>query len=200
MELDPLETIDQANEAAREQESSRLNMLVAVTVALISTFGVICKLRDNSTVLDMQQAQASKIDHWAFYQARNIRQEVANASLLQLRLAAATAPAAAQAGYRNAIVAYEALLADQQKKKEELRTQAEQDQQAYEVASLRNDQFDLSEGFLAITIALLAVTSLTHQRWLYVLAMVPACLGVLMGLAGLFSWPLHPSWLTRLLS
>jgi hypothetical protein len=30
--------------------------------------------------------------------------------------------------------------------------------------------------------------------------MVPAASGVVMGLAGLFGWPIHPSWLTALFS
>ncbi|MEO8278761.1 MAG: DUF4337 family protein [Ideonella sp.] len=35
----------------------------------------------------MQQAQADKLDHWNFYQARTVRQDVAEATVVQLRLA-----------------------------------------------------------------------------------------------------------------
>jgi hypothetical protein len=48
--------------------------------------------------------------------------------------------------------------------------------------------------------ALLALTPLTHKRWLYWIAMVPTALGVLMGVAGLFGWPIHPDAIARLLS
>jgi hypothetical protein len=199
MDLDPIETIEQANEAASEK-SSRLNMTVAVTVALLSTFMGICKVKDDNIVQAMQQAQANKLDHWAFYQARNIREEVAKATTLQLQLAAPGAPTAAQAGYASAIDRYQKLVAEQEKKKDELKAQADQDQKDYDAYNFRDDQFDLSDAFLAITVALLAVTSLTQQRWLYYLAMVPAASGVVMGLAGLFGWPIHPSWLTALFS
>jgi hypothetical protein len=198
MELDPKDTIEQAAEAA--QKSSRLNMLVAVTVALLSTFMGICKVKDDNIVQAMQQAQANKLDHWAFYQARNIRQEVAKAATLELQLAAAGAPTTARPDYDKAVARYQQLVADQEKKKEEVRAQAEQDQKDYDAWNFRDDQFDLSDAFLAITVALLAMTSLTQQRWLYWGAMVPAGFGVLMGCAGLFGWPIHPSWLTALLS
>jgi inorganic triphosphatase YgiF len=201
MELDLIETIEQGNAAATQDGgSSRLNMAVAVTVALLSTFIGLCKVKDDNIVQGMQQAQADKLDHWAFYQARNIREEVARSSLLQLQLAAAGAPAAAQEGYRKAVANYERFVADQVRKKDELKAQAEQDQKDYDAANFRDDQFDLSDAFLAIAVALLAVTSLTHQRWLFAVAMVPSAFGVLMGLAGLCGWAIHPGWLTSLLT
>jgi hypothetical protein len=198
MDLDPKDTIEQARDAA--EKSSRLNMTVAVTVALLSTFMGICKVKDDNIVQAMQQAQANKLDHWAFYQARNIREEVAKSTLLQLQLSAATAPEAARANYGQAVTRYQQLVAEQEKKKEELRAQATQDQKEYDASNFRDDQFDLSDAFLAITVALLAVTSLTQQRWLYRLSLFPAASGVAMGLAGLFGWAIHPNWLTALLS
>src|SRR4051794_12967426 len=105
MGLEPIDTIEQANEAANER-ASRLNKAVAVTVALLATFMGICKVKDDNIVQSMQQAQANKLDHWAFYQARNIREEVAKATTLQLQLAAAGAPPSARADYERAIGRY----------------------------------------------------------------------------------------------
>lgn len=200
-----MDTLEQVQDAVRvESRASRLNMMVAVTVALLSTFMGMCKVKDDNIVQAMQQSQANKLDHWAFYQARNVREEVAKGTLMQLRLAAATlpasAPAAARDGYRSAIGNYETVAAEQHKKKDELRLLAEQDQKDYDSANFRDDQFDLSDAFLAITVALLAVTSLTQQRWLYAVAMVPTAFGVLMGLAGLCGWAIHPAWLVGLLT
>jgi hypothetical protein len=201
MALDPNDIVDQANlVAARDAASSRLNMLVAITVATLATFMGICKVKDDNIVQAMQQAQANKLDHWAFYQARNIREEVTKATQVQLELAAVNAPASGQPAYATAIETYRKLASEQYKKKEELRVQAEQDQKDYDAANYRDDQFDLSDAFLALTVALLAVTSLTQQRWLYAAAMVPTAFGVLMGLAGLCGWQIHPDWLTSLLT
>src|SRR5438477_7994810 len=116
MEIDPIETAsDAADEVAGSQDRQRavLSSRVAITVALLATFLGICKVKDDNIVQAMQQAQADKLDHWNFYQARNIRQEVAAAAIVQLRLAAAGAAPAQQESYRTAIASYEALVADQ---------------------------------------------------------------------------------------
>ena len=203
MDVDPVDSASSADEdssATRDRERVRLNTRVAVTVALLATFLGVCKVKDDNIVQAMQQAQADKLDHWNFYQARNIRQEVAAATVTQLKLAAAGASAAQQEGYRAAIASYDALAADQAKKKEELRQQAEADQKNYDALNYRDDQFDLSDTLIALAISLLALTALTHKQWLYWVAMTATVGGVLFGLAGLLGWHLHPDALSRLLS
>lgn len=201
MDVDPLESVKSVEpDEPSLAQSRRLNQCVAMTIALLATFMGICKVKDDNIVQSMQQAQANKLDHWNFYQARNIREEVAKATLLQLRLAAPSQPASEQANYQKAIAQYEQLAADQAKKKDELKAQAEQDQRDYDAANFRDDQFDLADALLAIAISLLAVTALTHFWWLYFLALVPTGFGVVMGLAGLAGWGIHPDVLIRLLS
>jgi hypothetical protein len=203
MDIDPVDAATGADEdstASRDRARVRLNSRVAITVALLATFLGVCKVKDDNIVQAMQQAQADKLDHWNFYQARNIRQEVAAAAVTQLKLAAAGAGAAQQDGYRAAVASYEALVADQAKKKEELRLQAEQDQKNYDALNYRDDQFDLSDALIALAISLLALTALTHKHWLYWLAMTATIGGVVFGLAGLLGWHLHPDALSRLLS
>ncbi len=147
----------------------------------------------------MQQMQANKLDHWAYYQARNIREEVARATLVQLRLSAGSS-VAEQKRYQPAIETYEKIAAEQRQKKEELKAQAEQDQKDYDAANFRDDQFDMSDALIAIAISMLAVTALTHQWWFYFLSLVPSAFGILMGLAGFAGWPIHPEALIRILS
>ena len=201
MEINPLDSVETNNDAQSvDRRAARLNMMVAVTVAILATFMGVCKVKDDNIVQGMQQAQANKLDHWAFYQARNIREEVAKSTIVQLRLAAAGRASGAQAAYRDAIQYYERMAADQSRKKEELRKQAEQDQKDYDAANFRDDQFDLSDVLLAIAISLLAVTALTHQRWLYFAALIPTAFGIFMGLCGLLGWSIHPDAVIRLLS
>ena len=203
MDIDPMESAtDASSDASTGDERSRLGARVAITVALLATFLGVCKVKDDNIVQAMQQAQADKLDHWNFYQARNIREEVAAAAVAQLKLASAGAgaPADQRTAYEQAIKTYEALVADQATKKEELRVQAEQDQRDYDALNYRDDQFDLSDTLVALAISLLALTALTHKRWLYTLALIPTAAGVLMGLAGLLGWRLHPDMLARLLS
>jgi hypothetical protein len=198
METDPQELVEQAVEAA--QRSSRLNATVAITVAVLATFMGICKVKDDNIVQAMQQAQADKIDHWAYYQARNLRQEVADATATQLELARPAASAPSAAVHEAAIARYRALAADQARKKDELKAQAEADQQRYDALNYRDDQFDLCDALLAIAIAMLAVTALTRLWALYWAALLPTAFGVLMGLAGLAGLHIHPEALVQLLS
>ncbi|TMH32951.1 MAG: DUF4337 domain-containing protein [Betaproteobacteria bacterium] len=200
MDIEPLDLVkDDANEAPAAKPHPRLNAAVAVTVAVLATFMGVCKVKDDNIVQAMQQAQADKIDHWAFYQARNLREELARATVVQLRLQSEAQPPARQSAYQEAIARYETLAADQSKKKEELRRQAEQDQKNYDALNFRDDQFDLSDASIAIAIALLAIASLTQLWWLYLLSLVPAGFGAVMGLAGLMGLTLHPGGLVSLL-
>ena len=200
MEINPMETVEKAGEAQSDRAAMRLNMAVAVTVAILATFMGICKVKDDNIVQSMQQAQANKLDHWAYYQARNIREDIAKATLVQLRLNATTGAPEDQARYQPAIDAYEKIAAEQKKKRDELKALAEQDEKDYDNLNFRDDQFDLSDALIAIAISLLAVTALTQKRWLYVMALVPTGFGIFMGLAGLFGLPIHPTALIRMLS
>ncbi|MBW8845281.1 MAG: DUF4337 domain-containing protein [Burkholderiales bacterium] len=202
MDLDPKDLIDQAAEAAPARESSamRLNAAVAITVAVLATFMGICKVKDDNIVQAMQQAQADKLDHWAYYQSRTVRVDVAESTATQLELAKAGAPAAQGPAYDQAIAGYRAKAADQARKRDDLKTQAETDQKTYDSLNYRDDQFDLSDALLAIAIALLAVTALTRLWPLFFVALVPTFFGVLMGVAGLAALPIHPDGLVKLLS
>ncbi len=73
-------------------------------------------------------------------------------------------------------------------------------ERSYDDLNFRDDQFDLSDACLSISLALLAVTSLTANRRLFVFSWLFAGFGVIMGIAGLAGFSLHPGWLTRLLS
>ena len=184
----------------REASAARLNAAVAITVALLATFMGICKVKDDNIVQAMQQAQADKLDHWAFYQARNLRQALAESSATQLTLSRIGAPAEAQPAYDAAIKRYQALAEEQANKKETIKQQAEQDQASYDALNYRDDQFDLSDALIAIAIAMLAVTALTRLWPLFWAALVPTGFGVLMGVAGLAALPIHPTALVKLLS
>ena len=208
MDPDPMQYVEEDDNDNKKPTSkdaaanarARLNTMVAISVALLATFIGICKVKDDNIVQAMQQAQADKIDNYAWYQARNIREEVANSTVAQLKSLQASAPAQAQAVIQEQIKAYQATAQDQSEKKKVQQTAADNADKTYNELNFHDDQFDLSDAMLAIAISLLAVTALTQKRWLFMIAMVPTFFGVLMGLAGLLSWQIHPSFLTKLLS
>ena len=200
MDVDILETVEQAQQES-DRSKHRLNAAVAVSVALLATFMAICKVKDDNIVQGMQQAQADKLDYWGYYQARNIRQEVLETSVLQLQTQRVLATPAQQPALDVLIAKQQAAAVEQDRKKGELKNQAEGAQKQYDALNFHDDQFDLSDALLAIAIAMLAVTALTGLWWMYWLALVPSVFGVIMGLAGLTgsTW-IHPDALIKLLS
>jgi hypothetical protein len=187
----------------KKQKKSQINNYVAITVVLSVTFMGICQVKSGNVVQAMQKAQADRIDTWAFYQARNVRAEIAKSTIAQLILQA-TAVQAQQpklrAEYDKEIAKYQAIAAKQDKEKEKLQQQAKEAEELYEKLNVHDDQFDLSEAAFALAIALLAMTSLTQKGWLYGASMVPAVFGLFMGLAGLLNWDYHPEAMTKMLS
>ncbi|MEE3719848.1 DUF4337 domain-containing protein [Tumidithrix elongata RA019] len=204
MDVNPMEIVEAENdsnaEKEKEKKKSRLNTYVAIAVALLATFIGVCKVKDDNIVQAMQQAQANRIDDWGLYQARNIRTEIAQATIAQLELQALSQPKDIRQAYQKKIAYYQELSDRENKKKLEEKAKAENDQKTYDQLNFHDDQFDLADASLAIAISLFALTSLTQKRWLFGIAMVPTAFGVLMGLAGLLNWGIHPDALTNLLS
>src|SRR5437879_2840907 len=124
MDPDPMQYVEEEKDKKESEEKgdladakARLNTLVAISVALLATFMGICKVKDDNIVQAMQQAQANKIDSYSWYQARNIREEVAHATVVQLTVQAASAPPQAQAAYQEQIKTYQAIAQEQVEKK-----------------------------------------------------------------------------------
>ncbi len=206
MDPDPMQFLNEDDEtketknAAAQKSRNQLNTLVAISVALLATFMGICKVKDDNIVQAMQQAQANKIDSYSWYQARNIREDIARATIAQLTVQAASAPPQTQATLQEQIKVFQAIEQEQAEKKRIQQADAEQADKTYNELNFHDDQFDLSDAMLALAISLLAMTALTQKRWLFILAMVPTIFGIVMGLAGLFGWKIHPDLLTRWLS
>src|SRR6266436_1432443 len=186
--------------AEAKKLKAHIKSWVAISVALLATFMGMCKVKDDNIVQAMQQAQADKIDNYSWYQARNIREEVAKATAVQLTAQASVAPPQAKPIFEAQIKIYEAIAQDQAEKKKIQQADADKADQTYNELNFHDDQFDLSDAMLALAISLMAVTALTQKRWLFVLALFPTLFGVVMGLAGLLGWHIHPNSLTRLLS
>src|SRR5947208_14830473 len=201
MDPDPMQYVEDneddkkvSSKDAAAAARSRLNTLVAISVALLATFMGICKVKDDNIVQAMQQAQADKIDSYAWYQARNIREEVANSTVAQLKALQASASPQAQSVIQDQLKTYQALAQEQEEKKKVQQADADKADQTYNALNFHDDLLDLSEAMPALAISLLAVTALTQKRWLFIIAMVPAFFAVLVGLAGLLRWRIHPDF------
>ena len=210
MDIDPMDQIeddDDTPDIPAEQKAERaekrksgLNAWVAISVALLATFLGICNVKDGNIGQSMQQFQAKSVDDWSYYQARNIRGEIAQSTADQLQLAMASAPAATRPQYAAKIKLYTDEATYQNNEKKKVMDAAKDDKVQYDKLNYHDDQFDLAESLGSIAISLLALTSLTQKRWLFFIALVPTFFCLLMGLGGLFGWHIHSSLIANWLS
>ena len=176
---------------APEGGNRNLNRMVAVTVVILSVAMATGKIKDDNIVQAMQADQASKIDLWSEYQATRIKahdQRIAAALLAQSPKGADAAAAAHKDSVR-----YDGESAG-------LKSQALAAQHDYDVQGRRDDQFDLSDGFMSIALAVVAIAALVEQFWLLAVGWGSAAFGLLFLVAGFESLPIHPDALVAFLS
>jgi hypothetical protein len=95
---------------------------------------------------------------------------------------------------------YQASIVRYQEEGKALMKKAKGFEEQYDALNYRDDQFDLSDAVLSLSLALLAVTALTSNRRLFAFSWLFGGFGAVIGFAGLAGINLHPDWLTRLLS
>jgi DNA repair ATPase RecN len=194
------EKITEALEKARE---SRLNSVIAALVAISATLMALNNVKDGNIVQAMQQAQASGVDAWAYYQAKGTKANLAASSREQVELMRDTTPGVTPeltALFQKRIDEYAAAEKKYDAEKEDIRRQAEGFQKKYDDLNVHDDQFDMAEALMSVAIALFGVTALTRKKWLLGLGILFSGTGVILGFAGFFGWNLHPDWLANLLS
>jgi hypothetical protein len=182
------------------ESRNRLNNWVAVSVALVSVFMAVTKVKDDNIVQAMLQTKSDAVDSWNEYQSKKLKHHMAELGLNQVQALqvlalgkGAEVLAAQQKQYRETIVRY-------QVEEEEIKKKAKAHEKEYDDMNYRDDQFDLSDAALSICLGMLAVTALTNKRRLLYLSWLFAGFGLVMGLAGLLGLHLHPDILTKLLS
>ena len=183
--------------ADAEGDDKTLNRLVAVTVVILSVFGAITKVKDDNIVQAMQKAKSESVDAWAEYQAARIKLHVEENGLAQLRLLETTSIDKSIAARQAA--EYEADLKKYQARSAETMAKAKALEAEYDRLNFRDDQFDMSDAFLSIAVALAAVASLADAYWLLYVAWGSGAVGLMFGIAGFLGLNLRPEWLAQLL-
>jgi hypothetical protein len=197
---DIAEVVQEQVEKAKE---SRLNSFIAALVAVAATLMALGNVKDGNIVQAMQQAQANAVDAWSYYQAKSTKQNIAESAaddLLVQRETAQGLTAETRAIYEKKLAERQAQAQKYEKEKSEIKKQAEDYQATYDRLNFTDDQFDMAEACLSISIALLGITALTRKRWLFVFGCVVAGLGALFSLAAFVGLKIHPDFLAKLLS
>jgi hypothetical protein len=197
------EIADTISEAVEKAGGSRINTIVAVSVAVTATFTALCNVKDGNIVQAMAQEQASAVDAWAYYQSKSTKENLAQSALDQLELQrdlAVNAPPEARALMDRKLAEYAARVKHYETDKLAIEKTAQGHKAEYDRLNFHDDQFDMAEALMSIGIALFGITALTQRRSLLVTALIFAGLGALMGLAGFLGLSAHPNLLATLLS
>jgi hypothetical protein len=175
-------------ELEREIRKDHFNTVIAITVTIIVTFMAFCKIQDNNIVLNMQKAQAEKIDKWSWYQSLHIREEINNSKLTDLDGDLQEEDSLARHKIiQSKIDAHHAVAKKIEDRKTEVKEAATKNDELYEKLDKIHEYFDYSEAAISIAVSLLALTSLLQKRWLYGVALIPATAGIIKGLMGLIA-------------
>jgi len=198
------EAVDKAQESEGGEGGSNLNGLVAISVALVATFVALCNVKDGNIVQAMQQAQASGVDEWSYFQAKGTKLNIAESArdqlVLQRELAGPSMTPEARALVDKKLADYDTKIRLYEQEKTEIKKTEEGYQKEYDRLNTHDDQFDMSEALNSVAIALLGITALTRKRRLLYVAWTFAGLGVVLGIAGFAGLGFHPDFLARWLS
>ena len=181
-----------------EGSNKRLNDLVAVTVVILSVFMAVGNIKDGNIGQAMQKAKTDSVDAWSEYQASRVKLHVDENGLAQLRLLE-TAGNFDRALAAKQAADYEADIKKYTARSQETRAKAERLEQEYDRLNFRDDQFDMSDVFLSIAVAVSAVASLVDSFPMLYLAWVSGGFGLFFGAAGFLGLNFRPEWLAQLL-
>ena len=187
-----------SSDDSAKSEDKRLNNLVAITVVILTVFGAITKVKDDNINQAMQKAKADAVDAWAEYQFARVKLHVDENGLSQLRLIESTGQANKELAAKQA-AEYEADIKKYEGRSKETRAKAERLEAEYERLNFRDDQFDMSDVFLSIAIAISAVAALVDSFALLYFAWGSGAIGLVFGMAGFLNFNLRPEWLASLL-
>ncbi|HSN19784.1 MAG TPA: DUF4337 domain-containing protein [Usitatibacter sp.] len=177
-----------AHDHALEHEARKggLGQQIAIFTAILATVGAIVSFfggdTQNKAMLFKNEAvlkRAEASDQWNFYQAKSMKQNLA-----ELAASISADPARAEA-FRKEAQRYAGEKKDIEKEARALEAQARQFNEKSEHALHPHHYLSISMTLLQIAIALASVTVLTQKRWLLGAAGVSAFAGAVLGI---FAW------------
>ena len=183
---------DTIQEPVEEAGKSKINSRVAIFVAITATFMALCNVKDGNIVQAMSQAQAHAIDAWSYFQAKSTKEAIAENSLKLFKLQNSAANVQVEKVLKMRSTGMK-------REKAEIKRQAEGFQKEYDDINLFDDQFDMTDALLTISIAMLGITSLTQKRWLLYFASAVSLVGIILGLTAFMKISLHSDLVSKIL-
>lgn len=190
------DAVDSIKEMSEREErdlnhSDHLNSRIAILVALTATFMTICNIKDGNIVQNMARAEAQRVNYWSYYQAKSTKQNMTEEMLDVLD--------SRQAANREIIRKYREKITRYESEKKEIMAKAEEQENYYNDLNVYDDQFDLTEALLTMSMALYGITSLTKKKWLYYFSIFLSGTGIFIGFLAFLKIPVQLEFLSKIL-
>ena len=185
------ELTDTVLDSAKHAKESRLNSFIALTVAISATFMAVCNIKDGNIVQAMSQAQSHSVNAWSYFQAKSTKQLITENTLMLLE-----DNKLASREQKNKL---ESKILQYTKEKEEIKLKAEGFEKEYDNLNVFDDQFDMTDAFLSISIALFGITALTQKRWLFYFASGLSSTGIFFGVMAFMKISVQLGFISKIL-
>src|SRR5262245_59662490 len=180
------------------ESKDRLTNWVAISVALLAAFMAVTKIKDDNIVQAMLKSKSDAVDTWSEYESKRIKHHLLELGRDQNIALRETEAKQSSTTLDGQLKHYESEIARYQKEEGELQQKARGYESQYDALNYRDDQFDLSDAALSISIAMLGVTASDRKERCVWRALVVGGCGVVLGKAGLAGLRIHPGWRTRM--
>lgn len=191
------ESISESLEHASE---SKLNAKIAIFVAMTATFMALCNIKGGNIVQNMSKVQSKAVNNWAYFQSKSTKQNLTENTLeiLDVQLVN-TANLETKKNIEAKIVKYKEKIERYEKEKNEIKLEAETQEKLYDEMNVFDDQFDMTEAILSISIAMFGLSALTQKRQLFYFAITLSALGLILGLSAFMNISLHSDFVSNIL-
>jgi hypothetical protein len=154
---------------------------ISVTMAVLAVVVAAVSLLGHRSHTEEVILQNKASDHWAFYQAKNIRRHT-DELFADITSVVASKDAAQTTQLHDKYLAEATRYRDEQK---DLDAEARKLEQETEQAGKRADRYDLGEVFLEIALVITSITLLSRRRAFWHAGMVLGVVGVVVAATGL---------------
>lgn len=179
-------------ERIEKADKNKINSIVALMVAITATFMALCNVKDGNIVQAMSQAQANTLNAWSYFEAKSTKQAIAENSVELIKLQNSSVS-------DEIINVYEEKIARYENEKTTIKAQAEGFQKQYDDINLIDDQFDMTDALLTISIAMFGIASLTQKQWLLYFACSVSLVGIVLGVTAFLKISLHSDIISKIL-
>jgi hypothetical protein len=204
--MEPADAADMISELSEEKAEAaietRFRNRAALQIAIIAAVLAIGGLGGGNATDDMVANNIKASDSWSFYQAKTVRQTLyeVEADQLKASIASGTLAPAARAEAETRLKKYESTIARYDDEpdakapndptkgegKKQLKARAQSYEDAFDVASNQDNNFDLAETALQLALVLGSVAILSLNRWILYASAALGVLGALLALNGFF--------------